>query len=103
MSLCADHPRGLVLKVRVQPKSSRRMAAGLHGDALKLKITAPPVEGAANKMCIEFLADLLAIPKSRIELVAGAKARTKQLLVRCNAAEKPRLRQRIDALAAGAG
>ncbi len=100
MSPVTDHPAGLLLKVRVQPKSSRNMTAGLHGEALKLKLTAPPVEGAANKMCMEYLAEVLAVPKSRLELITGHKARAKQILVHCPPAEKPRLRRLIEQLCA---
>jgi hypothetical protein len=99
MSPAADHPAGLLLKVRVQPRSSRTLIAGLHGGALKLKITAPPVEGAANKMCLDYLAEVLAVPRSRLELTAGHKARVKLILVRCEDAEKPRLKRLVDELA----
>ena len=47
---------GIIIKIHVLPKSSRNQISGVHRDALKLKITSPPVEGAANKMCIQYLA-----------------------------------------------
>ena len=76
------HPEGLVLKVFVLPRSSKNMLAGRHGDALKIKLTAPPVEGAANKMCITFLAQRLGLPKSSLEIVSGHAGRTKLILLR---------------------
>jgi len=58
------------------------MIVGLHGDALKIKITAPPVEGAANKMCIKYLAECLNLPKSLVEIKSGHGGRMKQVRVR---------------------
>jgi uncharacterized protein (TIGR00251 family) len=72
---------GLRFNIYVQPRSSRNQVVGLHGDVLKVKIKAPPVEGAANKMCIAVLAKALNIPKSAVEIVSGHSARTKRLLV----------------------
>ncbi|MBW1752297.1 MAG: DUF167 domain-containing protein, partial [Deltaproteobacteria bacterium] len=48
-----ENSDGITFKVYIQPRSSKNMIAGLHGDALKIKLKAPPVDGAANKMCIE--------------------------------------------------
>ena len=72
---------GLKFNIYVQPRSSRNQVVGLHGDALKVKITAPPVEGAANKMCIAVLAKVLNVPKSAIEIVSGQASRTKRVQV----------------------
>jgi uncharacterized protein (TIGR00251 family) len=73
---------GLKFNLYIQPRSSRNQVVGLHGNALKVKIKAPPVEGAANKMCIAVLAKALNVPKSAIEIVSGHAARTKRLLVK---------------------
>ncbi|MFC1877284.1 DUF167 domain-containing protein [Thermodesulfobacteriota bacterium] len=73
---------GLKFNIYVQPRSSRNQVVGLHGDALKVKIKAPPVEGAANKMCIAVLAKALNVPKSAIEIVSGKASRTKRVQVR---------------------
>ena len=72
---------GLKFNIYVQPRSSRNQVVGLHGDALKVKIKAPPVEGAANKMCIAVLAKALNVPKSAVEIISGHGGRTKRLLV----------------------
>jgi uncharacterized protein len=80
---------GLKFNLYVQPRSSRNQIAGLHGDTLKVKIKAPPVDGAANKMCISVLAKALKVPKSAIEIVSGQASRTKRLLVRTAGAGDP--------------
>ncbi|MHB1001254.1 MAG: DUF167 domain-containing protein [Armatimonadota bacterium] len=69
-------PKG-TLKVRVNPRSSRNQVTGWQNGVLNIKITAPPVDGAANKACIEFLADLFNVKKSQIALVSGAAGRDK--------------------------
>ena len=79
-----DHPRGLVLTLFIQPRSSRNQIDGIHGEALKIKLTAPPVEGAANKMCREFLAGLFKIPKTAISIISGETGRNKRVLIECN-------------------
>ena len=80
-------PEGMVFKVLIQPRSSKNMIAGLHGDALKIKLTAPPVDNAANQMCIKFLAKSLEVSKSSLEIVAGHTSRNKQVLLRSDRAE----------------
>ncbi|MFZ2631640.1 MAG: DUF167 domain-containing protein [Desulfosalsimonadaceae bacterium] len=74
-------PNGIVFKVHVQPKASKNAIVGLHDDALKIRLTAPPVDGAANKMCIHFLAKELGVPKSAIDIVAGHTSRTKHICI----------------------
>ncbi|MGD8258840.1 MAG: DUF167 family protein [Desulfobacterales bacterium] len=80
------NPDGVIFKVFVQPRSSKNIICGLHGDALKIKLTAPPVDNAANQMCTKFLAKLLGVPKSSIEILSGKTGRTKQVLLRSNQA-----------------
>ena len=77
-----DHPEGLVLSVRVQPKASKNAIRGVHGEALKIALTAPPVEGAANKSLIAFVAKCLGIPKASVEILSGQTSRNKRLLLR---------------------
>jgi uncharacterized protein (TIGR00251 family) len=77
-----ETPEGVVFKAAIQPKGARNEIVGLRGDALKIKLTAPPVEGAANRMCVEFLARSLKVRKSDVEIVRGKGSRTKQVLVR---------------------
>lgn len=72
---------GVVLEVRVLPRSSRCELAGIQDGALKVKITAPPVEGKANEECIRFLSGLLKVRKSDIEIIGGGKSRNKTLCI----------------------
>jgi len=104
MPFIQENSNGIILKVFVQPRSSKNMIAGQHGDALKIKLTAPPVDGAANKMCIQHLAKWLKITKSSIEIISGHGSRTKRLLLRSKneingvSAEKKRIRTLIYSL-----
>ena len=82
MRFLKETNQGIILKVFVQPRSAKNMIAGQYGDGLKIKLTAPPVDGAANKMCIQYLAKFLKIPKSAIEIISGHTSRTKRLLLR---------------------
>ena len=104
MPYLKENTDGITLTVFVQPRSSKNMIAGLHDQALKVKLTSPPVDGAANKMCIQYLSKCLKVPKSSIEIVSGHKSRTKRLLLRykdeTNAAgaEAARIRSLISSL-----
>jgi len=73
---------GVLVSLLIQPRASKNEIAGPQGDRLKLRLTAPPVEGAANKMCIAFLAKCLGVPKSAIEIASGESSRQKQVLIR---------------------
>jgi uncharacterized protein (TIGR00251 family) len=104
MPYLIENADGITLTVFVQPRSSKNMIAGLHNHALKIKLTSPPVDGAANKMCIQYLAKCLKVPKSSIEIVSGHKNRTKRLLLRykdeihAGGAEAERIRSLIASL-----
>lgn len=74
-------PKGLYLRVRLQPRSSRNVIDGVQGSCLKLRLTAPPVEGEANKALVEFLSGLLHIKKSSIEIDSGLKSREKRVRI----------------------
>lgn len=65
------------ISVYVQPRSSKTAALGMYGDAFKIRVTASPVNNAANEALIEFIADKLGIPKSRVRIVAGGTGRRK--------------------------
>jgi uncharacterized protein (TIGR00251 family) len=71
----------LTFSVYVQPRASACTIVGEHQDALKIKLTAPPVSGAANKQCIAVLAKALSIPKSQIQITAGHSHRQKQITI----------------------
>jgi uncharacterized protein (TIGR00251 family) len=98
------NPQGILFKVFVQPRSSRNRIVGLHDDSLKIKLTAPPVDGAANKMCVKFLAKCLAVSPSSIEIMTGHNNRKKTILLKSGQmpptpAEYTRLKQLIEQLA----
>ncbi len=71
----------VLLTLYVQPRSSRNELVGLHGGALKIRLTTPPVDGKANKAVITFLAKLLKIPKSAILIQGGHQSRTKRIRI----------------------
>jgi len=67
----------VTLSLRVQPRASRNAVVGWTGDTLNIRLTAPPVEGAANAACLAFLADLLDLPQSQLEILRGERSRNK--------------------------
>jgi uncharacterized protein (TIGR00251 family) len=72
---------GVTFAVQAVPRASRNEIAGVHGDALRVRLTAPPVEGRANEALIAFLAQQLGVRKSQVEIVAGATSRRKVIRV----------------------
>lgn len=72
----------LVLRLYIQPKASRNRFCGLHGDEMKLAVTAPPVEGKANKAVEDFVARFFKVPKSAVRLTSGHQSRHKCLQIR---------------------
>ena len=77
-----DGPEGAVLTVHVQPNATRTEYVGVHGDALKFRVAAPPVEGAANEALCGYLAERFGIPKSAVGVVVGQGSRKKRVLLR---------------------
>lgn len=71
----------LLLRVLVQPRASRTRCCGIHAGELKLQLTSPPVDGAANDCCREFLAKQLKLPKSAVTIVQGETSRHKRLRI----------------------
>ncbi len=67
----------LILKIKVEPRSSRSEVVGHYGDALKVKLTSPPVEGKANRELIEVLAREFGIPKKDVEIISGQASKNK--------------------------
>jgi len=81
MILIKESREGVVFSVYVQPRSSKLAIVGLHDDALKIKLTAPPVGGAANKQCIQLLSKTLGLAKSHISITGGMTHRKKQIRI----------------------
>ena len=76
---CKD---GIQFPAIVQPRSSKNIICGLQGDSLKIRLTAPPVDGAANRMCVKLLAKILSISLSKITITKGQKGRNKIFLIK---------------------
>jgi uncharacterized protein len=70
-----------LLSAYIQPKAGKNELCGIFQDRLKIRICAPPVEGAANKECINFLSKTLGIAKSEIKLIRGEQSRQKTFLI----------------------
>ena len=85
--------RSVVFRVRVQPRAANDKLAGLYDDALKVRLTAPPVDGAANEALQIFLARGLGVPRGGVELVTGHTGRNK--LVRVVGLSRAELLQRL--------
>jgi len=82
--------QGAQFALRVQPRASRNAVVGLMGDAVKLALTAPPVDGKANAAVVEYLAELLRVSKSSVTIVSGETGRNKLIAVRGVTAEQVR-------------
>ena len=80
----------IVFTVRVVPRASKSEIVGAHGETLKMRIAAPPVDGAANEELIKTLAKYFEVPRSSIEIVNGATSKTKQVRITNGNAEKLR-------------
>ncbi|MBI1745794.1 MAG: YggU family protein [Acidobacteria bacterium] len=68
---------GIILSLKVQPRAHKDEVVGAHGSALKLRIAAPPVAGAANEACLKFLAHWFGVKRAQVTLLAGAGAQNK--------------------------
>lgn len=75
------HADSLTLSLHVQPGAKQTSVAGLHGDALKIRLAAPPIEGRANEALLRFIADHFQVPLRNVELVKGEQSRQKRVAV----------------------
>ena len=80
--LLRETKNGIAFDIQVNPHASRAEIAGISEGMVKVKVTAPPVEGAANDACIALLSKKLGLKKSQMEISMGAKGRKKTILVR---------------------
>ena len=85
---------GVAFTVKLQPRARRNAIVGELGDALKLSLTAPPVDGRANEECIAFLSAALRVPKSAVSIVSGQTSRRK--LIRVTGITAAELRERLE-------
>lgn len=81
MSWITENSGGVVMTLRVVPRASRNEVSGEHGDALKIRLQAPPVDGKANKALIDFLSDTLNVPGQAVTIVSGETGRNKRVTV----------------------
>ncbi len=72
---------GVYLSVKLQPRASRNQIHGLHGQELKIAVTAPPVDSAANSALIDFLAEKLSLSRSAVQIVRGQTSRHKTIFI----------------------
>ena len=76
-----DTPAGATFQVKVHPRARKNAITGVVGDALKLALTAPPVEGRANEACIAYFAEFLNVARSSVTIAAGESSRQKLIRV----------------------
>ena len=91
-AIVQDSKIGAVLRVHVQPHAARTECVGIHGDALKIRVAARPLDGAANDVLIRFIAARCAVPQADVVIQAGAEGRRKRLCVKGVTAETVRAR-----------
>ena len=85
--------RGVSFAVKVHPRAKKNAITGELGDALKVALTAPPVDGKANGACIDFFANLLKVPRSSVTIAAGQTSRNK--VIRVDGLSAVELRKRL--------
>ena len=84
-------PDGWLLTLHIQPGAKKSEVVGLHGDALKVRVASPPVDGKANEALVAFIADQLGLPKRAVQLVRGDTSRAKTVLVTASEIDPARL------------
>jgi uncharacterized protein len=87
-----ESDNGVTFSIKVHPRARKNAITGELGDALKLSLTTPPVDGRANEACIEFFAKLLKVPRSSVTIASGQTSRNKVIRVAGFSAEQVRAR-----------
>ena len=88
----SDHPLGATFAIRVQPRAARTAITGTVGEALKVSLSAPPLDGRANVAVVEFFSEVLSVPRSAVQVVAGERSRNKIVRIAgCSGAEVQRM------------
>lgn len=77
----ADGEKGVMVRIHVQPRAAKNGFCGIHGGSVKLRITAPPVDGKANELIIAILAKLFHVPKTAVAITSGQQSRQKRFRV----------------------
>lgn len=86
-SIVSGRPDGVVLEILCQPGATRTELVGLHSDALKIRVSAAPERGQANRVLCAFVADLLGVSRGDVLVQAGTRSRRKRLLVHAQSAK----------------
>ena len=71
----------ITIRVKVHPRAKRNAITGIVGDAVKLSLTSPPVDGKANEACMRFFAELFGVPRAAVTIVKGETSRTKLIQI----------------------
>jgi uncharacterized protein (TIGR00251 family) len=95
-----DSPAGVTFTVKIHPRAKKNAITGELGNALKLSLTTPPVQGRANEACIEFFANLLKVPRSSVTIASGHTSRQK--VVRVSGLSAEEVRKKIGSAAGSA-
>ncbi len=85
MAVWSQVDQGVRVRVRVRPRASRNRVVGVHGDALKVQVMAPPVEGAANEAVVDVVAKWAGVPRRMVTIIHGDTGRDKVLEIRSDA------------------
>lgn len=93
-------PGHVAFWIHVTPRARRDGVTGSHGDALRVSVKAPPADGRANRSCVAVLSEVLAVPRSAVDLDPGSRGRRKRVRVR---GDPPSLAARLRTLAGDAG
>lgn len=96
MSILREKEDELLIRIFVQPRASKNEMAGCREGAFKIRLTAPPVDGAANKACSEFLGKYFGVPKSSVTIESGETSRTKQVSIRADKDKIEEIRKKLN-------
>ena len=77
-----QHKDGYVLTLHIQPNAKKTEIIGIHGDALKVRLQAPPIDGKANEALCTFLAEIFAVKRQSVVLLSGETSRRKRILIK---------------------
>jgi uncharacterized protein (TIGR00251 family) len=88
-----NSPNGVTFAVKIHPRAKKNAVSGEVGEAVKLSLTAPPVDGKANEACVDFFAKLLKVPRSSVTIAAGLTSRNK--VIRVAGATAQQVRERL--------
>ena len=77
----SDHPLGATFSIRVQPRAARTAITGTVGEALKVSVSAPPLDGRANVAVVEFFSEILSVPRASVQVVSGERSRNKTVRI----------------------